>query len=409
MRYTPDAFTGSDNERIQAAIDAAAASGGGPVVVEPRVPDAASRRTYWLLDHAILLPSDITLVLSGCKLKLSDRCRDNFIRSANCGVGVTDVRPLRNIHIVGEGTAVLEGADRPRSSGDAAKTLSSDAVLQPGAPYTRTSYGSDADKPDEKQTGDWRNIGVLLAAVEGFSLRNLTLVDYHSWGISLERCCFGTIRDLVFSAQGGKEVDGAFRHMRNQDGLDLRQGCHDIMIDGVSGKSGDDLVALTAIRNSDRVAGSLDSHMVTGFDPDVTHEHVYNISIRTIRGAAGGNQLIRFLNTGGIEMHTILLDGVIDTASGHHLDRAVVTIGDSNLTWGGVTPLGDTRGFIISNVQGRAQYLVEIRGSLCDSVISNLLYTALQQEAVTYTSGREHTRNLAIANTALVSSPDGNA
>lgn len=408
MRYTPDTFAGSDNERVQAAINAAAAAGGGTVVVPPRVPDAASRRTYWLLDHAILLPSDITLVLDGCKLKLSDHCRDNFIRSANCGIGVTDVRPLHNIHIVGEGHAVLEGADRPRASGDSAKTktLSSDAVWHQGAPYVPVSYGSDADKPDAKKTGDWRNIGVLLAAVEGFSLRNLTLVDAHAWGISLEHCCFGTIRDLVFSAQGGKEVDGAFRLMRNQDGLDLRQGCHDITIDGVSGNSGDDLVALTAIRDPSQLAGSLESTMVTGFDPDVKREHVYNIIIRNIRGSAGGNQLIRFLNTGGIEMHTIVLDGVIDTASGRELDRAVVTIGDSNPTWGGITPLGETRGFIITNVQGRAQYLVEIRGSLCDSVISNLIYTEQQHAAVAYTSGREHVRNLTIANTVLVRLPD---
>jgi len=48
----------------------------------------------WLLDSAILLPSNVTLVLDNCNLKLSDKCRDNFIRSANCGMGLADIEPL---------------------------------------------------------------------------------------------------------------------------------------------------------------------------------------------------------------------------------------------------------------------------------------------------------------------------
>lgn len=402
MIFTPEKYRGSDSDRLQAAVDAAAGIGGGKVVVAARLPDDTSSRTHWLLDRALLVPSNITLVIDNCKLKLSDSCRDNIIRSANCGAGIREIQPLQNIHIVGEGRAVLEGADRPRASGDAANTLSVDAVLTPGGPYARISYGSDAGKPGEKQTSDWRSIGLLLAAVQGFSLRNLTLVDAHSWAISLERCSFGTIRDLAFAADGGKLIDGAFRPMRNQDGLDLRQGCHDITIDGITGHSGDDLVALTAIRKAGMEAGTLDSHMVSGTKSDGERDNVYNIIIRNVRGRAGGHQLVRFLNTSGIVMHTILLDGVIDTAPAERPDRTVVVIGDSNPAWGGVTPLGDTYGFMINNIQGRARDLVEIRGSLCDSVITNLLYTPTQKAGVSYTSGEENVRNVTVAHTVCV-------
>jgi hypothetical protein len=44
----------------------------------------------WLLDSAILLRSDTTLELDHCRIKLSDRCRDDFMRSANWGWGITE-------------------------------------------------------------------------------------------------------------------------------------------------------------------------------------------------------------------------------------------------------------------------------------------------------------------------------
>ena len=90
---TPNEFEGSDAERINRAIEAAAAAGGRVVI--PRVNfRGAEQREVWLLDSAILLRSNVTLVLDNCRLKLSDRCRDNFMRSANCGIGITEIQPL---------------------------------------------------------------------------------------------------------------------------------------------------------------------------------------------------------------------------------------------------------------------------------------------------------------------------
>ncbi len=147
------------------------------------------------MDRAILLPKNTTLVLDNCRLKLSDRCRDNFIRSANCGVGITEIKPLRNIHIIGVGEVVVEGAEHPRATGDAGKALSGDAAMIPGR-YTPVSYGTDAGVAGENQQSDWRSIGILLAYVENFSLQNLMLKNAHSWAISLEHCAYGDIHGL---------------------------------------------------------------------------------------------------------------------------------------------------------------------------------------------------------------------
>ena len=61
------------------------------------------REDYWLLDEAVLLPENTTVILRDVKIKLSDRCRDNFFRTANCGIGIDDVLPIKNVHIRGEG------------------------------------------------------------------------------------------------------------------------------------------------------------------------------------------------------------------------------------------------------------------------------------------------------------------
>ncbi|MBP5182196.1 MAG: hypothetical protein J6331_04115, partial [Lentisphaeria bacterium] len=74
----------SDSDRIEAAIRDCR---GEAVLIPPRVSEREPERDFWLLDRAILLPENTTVVLENCKLKLSDTCRDNFFRSANCGLG----------------------------------------------------------------------------------------------------------------------------------------------------------------------------------------------------------------------------------------------------------------------------------------------------------------------------------
>lgn len=387
---TPNAFQGSDVERINRAIEAGAQA--GCRVVIPRANLAGGeRRDVWLLDSAILLRSDLTLELDHCRIKLSDRCRDNFMRSANCGLGISEIQPMRNIHIRGVGRVILEGADHPRATGDSGKTIG------------ERTYGTDAGVAGESQRGDWRNIGILLAFVEGFSIENLTLVDSHCWAISLERCAHGRLRDLDFASSGFKIIDGARQTILNQDGIDLRMGCHDILIDNVTGYTGDDLVALTALPLAGRGAGETASTMVShsssrgeGLD-DIRH-----VIVRNVRGyCRGGHHIVRLLNTPGARMHDILIDGLIDTSPADVLCRAAVKIGD-HAYGGGVAPLGDTCRIIVQNVVSKAQHTILIGGSLSDSILANLVRHGSAGEAVTLASGPENVRNVTIGNVRAV-------
>ena len=385
---SPLDFDGTDSERINQAV-ALAAETGRPVVV-PRL----NRRSdgtmskLWLLDSAMLVKSGTTLVLENCHIKLSDRCRDNFIRSANCGVGITEIQPMSDIHILGIGSVLLEGADHPRATGDSAKTLG------------ERTYGTDAGVEGESQTGDWRNIGILLAYVERFTIENIRIKDSHCWAMSLEYCGHGTIRDIDFASTQQKIIDGKPETILNQDGIDLRQGCHSIAIENITGYSGDDLVAFTAIRGADRQAGSTESTMVSaGDDGDDSNDDICCITLRNVRGhCAGGHHIVRLLNASGLKIHDIIIDGLIDTSGAGKPDKAAIKIGDSNPKWGGVTPLGDTYRILISNVMSRAQHTILIAGSLSESSILNVLKYDAPGDAITYESGMQNVRNVVVTN-----------
>ena len=119
----------TDNEILESLI--ANRGEDGVVYIPARESDVEPERNWWLLDRAILIPENTTVILQNCKIKLSDRCRDNFFRSANCGIGIENPERIRNIHLKGEGLCILEGADHPRGTGDGSKIINHPAPYLP--------------------------------------------------------------------------------------------------------------------------------------------------------------------------------------------------------------------------------------------------------------------------------------
>ena len=385
-------FQGTDSERIAQAVKAVKEKGGGKIILSRRTGEDG--RDHWLLDEAILLDSSMTLVIDDCTVKLSDQCRDNFIRSANCGVGITEIRKCHDIHILGVGRAVLQGADHPRASGDGSKPIGIPSRNY-NHPQKCQSYGTDGGKQGERQKGDWRNIGILLAYVERFSIRNLTIRDSHCWAISHEHCTDGLLKDLRFESTLRKMIDGREEFLLNQDGIDLRQGCHRFTIENITGYTGDDLIALTAIIGT-TPPGNKVTTMVAGTLPTEDND-ISQVSIRNVKGHSAGHcQLIRLLNAKGAKIHDITLDGIVDESTEASRSSCAIKIGDKNPAWGGITPLGDTYRITIRNVQSNARRCIVIAGSLCDSTIEQVVNCNPQTEPIIYESGLENTRNLTL-------------
>lgn len=382
-KNNPNAYeSGSDSDRIEKAL-AYAKANSLPLEITAR--ESRDGRTHWMIDRAVCLPGNTEMQIIDCKIKLSNRCRDNFIRSANCGMGINPIIPVSGIRIKGFGQAVLEGADHPRATGDSAKTIG----VQ--------TYGTDAGKAGESQKGDWRNIGILLAEVSDFLVENLTIVNSHSWAVSLEYCQRGVVKDLRFFSYGTMYIDGKPRVVLNQDGLDLRRGCRHIRIENISGCTGDDLIALTAIScpRSQTPAGVLQRTMVSGNRLVGEEDDVFDITIRDVHGYSAGNcQIVRFLNSSGIRLHDVLLENLEDCSPAYLHDHAAVRIGDSNPLWGGAAPLGDTFNLTIRNIVSNSVNAILIAGSLVDSSISGVELRSDGLEKIKIASGPEYVRNV---------------
>lgn len=363
----------------------------GIVLVPPRASNIEPERNYWLIDKAILLPENTTVIMQNSTIKLSDDCRDNFFRTANCGMGIEFPERIKNIHIIGTGIATLLGADHPRSTGDGSKILAHPCPYDiedlcktaPWIPEERRSpetitfsdrhdhsYGTDADT-DESQYGDWRNIGVLFANTEFFSIKNLHIVDSHAWGISLEECANGSIEDIHFNTCMSKIIDGLRNNIENQDGIDIRNGCHDILISNITGRTGDDVVALTAIASSTYYAGgSLRTTHVMHNDWTKREKDIYNITIKNATAYSDLCFTVRLLPAMA-SIYNIIIDGVLDNTPKNKTHAGTLLLGDGGL-YGANLP-DSMNNIIISNIICNSDRGIIVGGYLKDSVISNVI------------------------------------
>jgi len=160
---------------------------------------------------------------------------------------------------------------------------------------------------------------------------------------------------------------------------------------------------LTAIAGAGRPAGGTTSTMVSaGADRGDGRDDIRHVILRNIRGyCRGGHHIVRLLNTSGVRMHDILLDGLIDTSPEDVQCKAAVKIGD-HAYGGGVAPLGDTCWIVVNNVASKAKHTILIGGSLCDSIVSNVIRYGAQGDVITVASGPEYVRNVTTSNLHVV-------
>jgi len=381
----------TDNEIIEAAIKNKQKD--GIIVIPPRESDIEPERDFWLLDRAILIPENTTIVLQNCRIKLSDNCRDNFFRTANCGLGIAYPERIKNVHIKGEGLCILEGADHPRATGDGGKALAcpcpyetedlcgladwiSDNDRKSGNikfwDRHSHSYGTDFGKENESQYGDWRGIGILFANAEDFSIENIRIVESHGWGISLEECAYGRVEKIDFDACMSKVIDGMRQNMENQDGIDIRNGCHNIIISDITGHTGDDLIALTAIANDNiRLGGELKSTHVMHSDWSKRDKNIHDIFIRNVKGYSNLCYMVRLLPA-NTRIWNVMIDGIVDTSSDDLNNFGCIMLGTADGGYG-ENSIDGMKNISISNVISNSQEAIVVGGYISDSVISNVI------------------------------------
>ena len=316
----------SDSKSIQNAIDAAEK---GPIrtVRIPRVSERTGREE-WIIDKSILLPSDVTVILDDCHLVLKKGVYENIFRNKNMYTDIS-TKPegkQRNIRIIGEGDAVLDGGE--------GNDLTEATSMKDGRPSIRF------------------NNFILLHNVDGYVIENLSLVNLRWWAINQCCCTNGRLENLRF-------FNGDL--IRNQDGIDVRLGCSHIYINNITGRLGDDVIALSAF------AGGLErkTYLVEGMKPDIHDVTIKNVTADT------NYSLVALRNTDGAKMYRISIENIRD-AGGIYGPRSVVRIGENLYYVNRTSIIGETYDITVRGVYSLNRGTIFIGGALKDSHISDV-------------------------------------
>ena len=350
MRYymtkefiTPNQTLGStDSESIQNAVNLAKELGVNKVII-PRINERCEK-ALWLIDKTVRLPSDMTVILDNCFLQMADDVSGGFFCNETLFTDKgykLDYR-MKNIHIKGIGEAILDGG-------------------RPTAVNEETQW--DLGTPVRLNTP------IFFMNVEGFSVENIKIHHQRYWGMRFEFCSRGVIRDISFKV---------IRDRRNQDGIDLRNGCHHITIENISGQSGDDLIALSAI----------DTTQPTGFGESgndysvIVEDHdwdIHDITIRDIYGSPVTHPLVALRNHNGAKMYNIHIENLHDCPllfpayEGERERYAMVHIGDNIYYRISRQVMGDTHDITIKDIYYRnTRSAVLVGGTVKNMYVSNL-------------------------------------
>lgn len=328
LQQNHDTFT-SDSAMVQAAVDQAALT--GETVIIPRM-NPRTGKPVWIFEEAVKLYSGSVICLDNCMIKCGANLFDNLFKNSNARTEEA-LRPegmQKDICIYGLGNAVLDGGEPIDFS---------EKTRKPGDPFVFSVSP------------------IHFHNVTGFSIKNIKITNQRYWGIVCHYCTDGVIQGIQFDTQG---------RSINQDGIDLRIGCKDILIEDISGTVGDDMVALTALYSGEKVLA------VNGMSGDIC-----NVIIRNIRGKAFDYKgFIRVLNHGGARIHEVLIEDIMDISDASvpaYRFGSAVRIGE-NAYYGSGEPAqpGDTYNITVRNVVTAARTGVYISCTLYDSLIDNI-------------------------------------
>ena len=341
--YTPNDYKNlkTDSQMIQAAVDEAAKY--GATVIIPRVNERRGE-CLWEIDESIILHTGSSIVLENCYLRLADGCFANFFTN-DAGTRDWWKRESRNydIKIRGEGNATLDGGEH-------------NGLIEGNF----TVYDENGNFVKRVAINGFTNciinIGILMRNVERVEISGIRFVNPRYWCMNFEYCANGYVHDIVFDA------DGSYP---NRDGLDIREGCHDFLVENLSGRTGDDMVALTNFGHPKRRTGGEMSDM----DPDI-----HDIQIRNLRSTMSDScDIIRILNRGESQIYRVQISGVQDTTP-TDIPRALaaIRIGDVSDYQARLNRLGETRNITVRDIVTHARFGCYIANTLSDSVFENI-------------------------------------
>ncbi len=322
-------FSDCDSGTIQNAISAAIEDGCRKVVI-PRY-NLRTDKNEWRISSAIEVPSEMTIILDNCYMVQETGVFDNmFINS----LARVEPRTLENeqhdISIIGIGNVCISGGVH-------------NGLL-------------------ERTTRKWGLPGTLLnnlfywVNVRNLRVENLHIEHQRHWAMNHVYCRNVTLKNIDFYA---------VPHVPNMDGIDLRLGCNNFEIENITGRTGDDTIALTAM---------------SGFEAALAVEgkssNICDVKIKNVLSDANRMINIRLLAQDGNQVHDINIDTVMDTSHWASKAKAIAPlgIGTQGALYAKVcrAKQEDCRNINAKNLYSRASQVVRLDDVCSDSTFTNL-------------------------------------
>lgn len=243
---------GTEND-IQRIVDA---SVGGTAVIPPGRYEIAK---------SVILPSGTNLKLAGCHLRMKDGVFAMMFKSVG----------TENVTIDGGGTAILDGGEPNGLNEDTSRT---------------------GNFPHISNNLTFCFIGSRNLEVKGLEIR-----DHRWWAMMFTFCEKCRVSKINFRLTRHRIDQG--KRLRNQDGIDIRKGCSDFVIEDISGETGDDVVAMTALS---------DAWVTKMFDVAGRSRDIHDIRVRRIRATSVGCSLVRILSHFGQRIYNIDIRDIVE-------------------------------------------------------------------------------------------------
>lgn len=324
-------FADCDSGTIQNAIAAAVADGCRKVLI-PRY-NLRTDKSEWRIGKAIEVPSNMTLILDNCYMVQETGVYDNMFRNS---LAYAEARSREteehDISILGVGNVCLSGGVH-------------NGLLERNV----GSFGFPSDILVNQM--------MLWINVRDLRIENLHIEHQRHWAINHIYCENVKIKNIDFDA---------IPHVPNMDGIDLRVGCRNFEMENITGKTGDDTIAMTAM---------LGEEEETGFVPDKPTD-ICDVRIRNVLSDPFRMLNVRVLTQDGVQVHDIDVDTVMDTSDYRRkvFCKAPIGLGTQGALYVHVCRAkpGDLRCINVRNVYTRASMAIRIDDACCDSTFTNI-------------------------------------
>ena len=327
----PALFGAADGQTIQNAIAEAVRCGCRQVRI-PRY-NLRTGKMEWRIEKAIRLPSDFTLILDNCYMVQETGIYDHMFMNENAWQPEKRTLEEEQHHITirGEGNVILSGGEH-------------NGLLE----KTSMRYGMPMV---------WHNTMFYWENVRELRVENLYIERHRWWAMTHLYCRNVTLRNIEFFAAP---------HVPNMDGIDLRVGCHDFLLENITGRTGDDTIACTALSGRHERACAVPGK----------ESHIHDVHIRNVMADPFLHLIVRLLNQDGNQLYNIYMDSLFDASNpfSKRKRKTVIGIGTPGNLYTTLRHVhnGETRQIHAKNLYSRGSIAVRFDESCEDSTFTNV-------------------------------------